>query len=112
MVGFGMLGRNGMVRQERSGLVWRCIDGVVWQERQTIMEKKEYKFVTPGLWGNLSADEAMAERVDFSLYGGGLYSDMSNNPSFLRGGLDGLSRAIKAEMHDAAVVVEYDTEAD
>ena len=33
---------------------------------------------------------------------------MSNNPSFIRGGLPGLSRAIKAEMHDAAVCVEYD----
>lgn len=43
---------------------------------------------------------------------GGLYSDVSNNPSFLSGakGLPGLSRAIKAEMHDAAVVVEYETE--
>lgn len=29
--------------------------------KATIMEKKEYKFVTPGLWGNLSADDAMAE---------------------------------------------------
>ena len=41
------------------------------------------------------------------LYGGG-YADMSNNPYFIRGGLPGLSRAIKAEMHDAAVCVEYD----
>ena len=38
----------------------------------------------------------------------GLYSDMSNNPSFQRAGLPGVSRALKAEMHDAAVVVEYD----
>jgi len=45
--------------------------------------------------------------VFFPLWGG-LYSDMSNNPSFIRGGLEGISRAIKAEMHDAAVVVEYD----
>ena len=41
---------------------------------------------------------------------GGLYSDFSNNPSFQRAGLPGISRAIKAEMHDAAVVVEYETE--
>lgn len=34
----------------------------------------------------------------------------SNNPSFVHGGIKDLSRAIKAEMHDAAVVVEYDTE--
>lgn len=39
---------------------------------------------------------------------GGLYSDMSNNPTFIRGGLPDVSRAIKAEMHDAAVVVEED----
>ena len=39
---------------------------------------------------------------------GGLYADMSNNPSFIRGGLVDVSRAIKAEMHDAAVVVEYE----
>ena len=42
--------------------------------------------------------------------GGGLYCDMSNNPSFARAGLPGISRTIKAEMHDAAVVVEYETE--
>ena len=41
---------------------------------------------------------------------GGLYADMSENPSFRRGALPGLSRALKAEMHDAAVVVEYETE--
>ena len=43
---------------------------------------------------------------------GGLYCDVSNNPSFLQGakGLPGLSRAIKAEIHDAAVCVEYETE--
>lgn len=41
---------------------------------------------------------------------GGLYCDMSNNPSFARAGLPGISRTIKAEMHDAAVVVEYETE--
>ena len=41
------------------------------------------------------------------LYGGGDCS-ISNNPSFLRGGLPDVSRAIKAEMHDAAVCVEYD----
>ena len=34
---------------------------------------------------------------------------MSNNPSFARAGLPGISRTIKAEMHDAAVVVEYET---
>lgn len=38
----------------------------------------------------------------------GLYCETSNNPSFIRGGLPGLSRAIKAEQHDAAVCVEYD----
>lgn len=43
---------------------------------------------------------------------GGGYADMSNNPSFVRGGLPDLSRAIKAEMHDAAVCVEYDDERD
>lgn len=42
--------------------------------------------------------------------GGGLYCDSSNNPSFIRGALPGLSRAIKAEMHDAAVCVECDVE--
>ena len=41
--------------------------------------------------------------------GGGLYSDMSNNPSFIRGGLEDVSRTIKAAMHDAAVCVEYET---
>lgn len=41
---------------------------------------------------------------------GGLYCDSSDNPSFIRGALLGLSRAIKAEMHDAAVCVEYETE--
>ena len=46
----------------------------------------------------------------FPLWGGGLYCDMSNNPSFARAGLPGISRTIKAEMHDAAVVVEYETE--
>ena len=37
---------------------------------------------------------------------------VSDNPSFRSGaqGLPNLSRAIKAEMHDAAVVVEYETE--
>ena len=44
------------------------------------------------------------------LYGGGGYCSISNNPSFLRGGLPDVSRAIKAEMHDAAVCVEYETE--
>ena len=43
---------------------------------------------------------------------GGLYVGISNNPSFLSGakGLPGLSRALKAEQHDAGVVVEYETE--
>lgn len=45
-----------------------------------------------------------------SMTGGGLYCDMSNNPSFARAGLPGISRTIKAEMHDAAVVVEYETD--
>lgn len=46
------------------------------------------------------------------VWGGGLYCEISNNPSFKSGakGLPGLSRAIKAEMHDAAVCVEYETE--
>lgn len=41
---------------------------------------------------------------------GGLYCEVSNNPSFRSGarGIPNLSRAIKAEMHDAAVVVEED----
>lgn len=39
---------------------------------------------------------------------GGLYA--KNREDFFRGGLDGLSRAIKSNMLDAAVVVEYDTE--
>lgn len=47
--------------------------------------------------------------IFFPLWGG-LYCKMSDNPTFLRGGLEGISRAIKAEMHDSAVVVEYDTE--
>ena len=42
--------------------------------------------------------------------GGGLYCQSSNNPSFIRGALPGISRAIKAEMHDAAVCVEYETD--
>ena len=42
---------------------------------------------------------------------GGVYV-LVGNPSFFRGGLDGLSRTIKAEMHDAGVVVEYETERD
>lgn len=37
---------------------------------------------------------------------GGLYSQMSNNPSFIRGALPGMSRALKAEMNDASVCVE------
>lgn len=37
---------------------------------------------------------------------GGLYSQSSNNPSFIRGALPGLSRALKAEMNDASVCVE------
>jgi len=40
----------------------------------------------------------------------GFYSGASDNPSFQRGGLRGLSRAIKAEKHDAAVCVEEDDE--
>lgn len=39
---------------------------------------------------------------------GGLYTDFSSNPSFRRAGLENVSRAIKAEMHDAGVVVEYE----
>lgn len=34
---------------------------------------------------------------------------MSNNPSFIRGGLENVSRALKAEMHDAGVVTEETT---
>lgn len=41
---------------------------------------------------------------------GGLYCATGDNPSFHHGGIEGLSRAIKAEMHDAAVVVEYEEE--
>ena len=37
---------------------------------------------------------------------GGLYSQSSNNPSFVRGALPGLSRALKAEINDASVCVE------
>ena len=37
---------------------------------------------------------------------GGLYTQMSNNPSFIRGGLENISRTIKAEMADAGVVTE------
>lgn len=40
--------------------------------------------------------------------GDGLYSDMSNNESFRRGGLHHLSRAVKAEMHDAAVCIIHE----
>ena len=39
---------------------------------------------------------------------GGLYAESSNNPSFVRGGLANVSRALKAEQHDAAVVVLYE----
>lgn len=39
---------------------------------------------------------------------GGLYTDFSNNPSFQRAGLNNISRAIKAEMHDAGVVIQED----
>lgn len=58
---------NGAVRmssdwQERISMVGH--DKVrlanVWQERKNIM-KQEYKFITPGLWGDLTADKAMAE---------------------------------------------------
>ena len=38
----------------------------------------------------------------------GLYTQMSNNPSFIRGGLDNISRTIKAEMADAGTVTEED----
>lgn len=43
---------------------------------------------------------------------GGLYSQSSNNPSFIRGALPGLSRALKAEMNDASVCVEQLNEKD
>lgn len=39
---------------------------------------------------------------------GGLYTDTSDG--FFRGTLPDISRTIKAEMHDAAVCVEYETE--
>lgn len=42
--------------------------------------------------------------------GAGLYCESSNNPSFIRGGLPNISRAIKAERHDATVCVEYETD--
>lgn len=38
----------------------------------------------------------------------GLYTESSNNPSFVRGSLPNLSRALKAEQHDAGVVVWYE----
>lgn len=38
----------------------------------------------------------------------GVYTQMSNNPSFIRGGLPGLSRAIKVVVQDAGVVVWYE----
>lgn len=43
---------------------------------------------------------------------GGLYCFTSDNPSFRHGlkGLPNISRAVKAEMHDAAVCVEYETD--
>lgn len=44
--------------------------------------------------------------------GWGLYCKSSDNPSFIRGALPNISRAIKAEMHDAAVCVEYETDED
>lgn len=39
---------------------------------------------------------------------GGVYAESSNNPSFVRGGLADVSRALKAAQHDAAVVVIYE----
>jgi len=39
---------------------------------------------------------------------GGLYAGSSDNPSFMRGGLKDVSRALKSELHDSAVVVLYE----
>ena len=57
----------------------------------------------------MSRKEGILYKGKFCPVWGGLYCANSEG-AFARGGLDGLSRAIKAEMHDAAVVVEYDTE--
>ena len=44
----------------------------------------------------------------FCPFWGGLYAGSSDNPSFMRGGLADVSRALKAELYDAAVVVLYE----
>lgn len=44
-------------------------------------------------------------REGSSRYGGGCYTNVGN-PSFYRGGLAGLSRALRAEQHDASVCIK------
>lgn len=43
---------------------------------------------------------------------GGVYTDSSDNVNFVRGGLDGVSRTIKASQHDAGVCVEQTNDKD
>lgn len=58
-----------------------------------------------GVQPKIVMDGVLFKGKFFPAYGG-LYTRMSDNPSFIRGGLENISRALKAEIADAGVVVE------